>query len=98
VRDSNPPSACGIELHLQANTRGKAPNSPSENTKRFSELPSHAKDLAHELAHEGSDGFIAKNLNISALPGLDEHSQLKWGNIQAEQFGLSRHPDGPSCA
>jgi hypothetical protein len=85
-------------MQFQANTRGNATNSSTANADKFRELPSSAKHLAHGLAHEGSDGFIAKNLNISALPGLDKHSQLKWGNSQAEQFGLSRHPDGPSCA
>jgi hypothetical protein len=98
VRDSNPPSACNIEIHFQAKTRGNAPNSSTANADKFSELPSNAKDLAHEHAHEGSNEISAKNLNISAFLELAEHSQLKWGNRLTTQFELNRHPDGPSCA
>jgi hypothetical protein len=98
VRDSNPPSACNIEIHFQAKTRGNASNSWTANADKFSELPSNAKDLAHELAHEASIGFSQTNLNISGYQEIAEYFQCNWSKRLDAQFGLSTPLEGASCA
>ena len=98
VRDSNPLSVCNIEIHIQANKRGNAPNPWTTNANKCSELPSNTEALAHQIAHETPIGFSQTNLKISGYQEIAEYSQCNWSKRLDAQLGLRTPLQGASCA